>query len=64
MSCTQNALLECMEQQTISVAKSGICTSLPARCSIVAAANPRGGKYNGDKSVLENLDVPAPVLSR
>ena len=64
MRCTQNALLECMEQQTISVAKSGICTALPARCSIVAAANPRGGKYNVDKSVLENLDVPAPVLSR
>ncbi|GMH92540.1 hypothetical protein TrST_g7252 [Triparma strigata] len=64
MSGGEVALLECMEQQTVSVAKSGICTSLQARCSVVAAANPAQGTYDVSKSVAENLKISAPVLSR
>ena len=43
------------EQQTISIAKAGIICSLPARTSILAAANPAGGHYNKAKTVSENL---------
>jgi DNA helicase MCM8 len=64
MQCDDAALLECMEQQSISVAKSGICTTLPARCSVVAAANPKQGRYNPNKSVAENLSMKTPLLSR
>lgn len=51
----QQALLEAMEQQTVSLAKAGIVSSLPARTSVIAAANPVGGHYNQGKTVSENL---------
>lgn len=43
------------EQQSISIAKAGVVCSLPARASIMAAANPTGGHYNKAKTVSENL---------
>lgn len=51
----QQALLEAMEQQSVSMAKAGIVCSLPARTSVIAAANPTGGHYNRGKTVSENL---------
>lgn len=59
-----SALLEAMEQQTISIAKSGVVCTLPARTSILAAANPSGGHYNRAKTVSENLKIGGSLLSR
>lgn len=58
------ALLEVMEQQTISIAKAGVVCSLPARTSVLAAANPMGGHYNKAKTVSENLRLGSALLSR
>lgn len=55
MSGQHQALMEAMEQQSISIAKAGIVCTLPARTSILAAANPIGGHYNKAKTVSENL---------
>ncbi|XP_071858421.1 DNA helicase MCM8 isoform X1 [Bombus fervidus] len=59
-----SVLLEAMEQQSVSIAKSGIICSLPARASILAAANPIGGRFNRTKTVLQNLKMSVPLLSR
>ncbi|EFC48830.1 predicted protein [Naegleria gruberi] len=64
MSNEHQALLEAMEQQSISVAKAGIVCNLPARCSVAAAANPVGGHYNRAKTVGENLKINPALLSR
>jgi DNA helicase MCM8 len=64
IACDHHALLEAMEQQSISVAKSGVVTSLKSRTSVLAAANPSGGHYNRRKTVCENLKMAAALLSR
>jgi DNA replication licensing factor MCM4 len=53
-----------MEQQTISIAKAGIVCSLNSRTAIISAANPVNSKYNPQKSVVENINLPPALLSR
>lgn len=61
---TRSVLHEAMEQQTVSIAKAGIITSLNARTSILASANPIGSKYNPNLPVPQNIDLPPTLLSR
>ncbi|WFD22540.1 DNA helicase [Malassezia equina] len=61
---TRSVLHEVMEQQTVSIAKAGIITTLNARTSVLAAANPIGSKYNMRLPITKNIDLPPTLISR
>uniref|UniRef100_A0A7S4KED0 MCM C-terminal AAA(+) ATPase domain-containing protein n=1 Tax=Paramoeba aestuarina TaxID=180227 RepID=A0A7S4KED0_9EUKA len=60
----RTSIHEAMEQQTISIARAGIVTTLSAQCTVIAAANPISGSYDRTVSLAENVHLTRPILSR
>lgn len=60
----RTSIHEAMEQQSISISKAGLVTSLNARCAVIAAANPIGGRYDSSHTFSENVNLSEPILSR
>ena len=60
----QKSLNEPMEQLSIGSAKVGLVQTMTARTSIIAAANPKYGKFRTDKDINEQLDIADSTLSR
>ena len=60
----RDALHEAMEQQTVSIAKAGIMARLNSRCSLLAAANPIGGRFNKYDPISKQINMPPTLLSR
>ncbi|CAF1218628.1 unnamed protein product [Rotaria sp. Silwood1] len=60
----RTSIHEAMEQQSISISKAGIVTTLQARCSVIAAANPVGGRYDPALTFMNNVDLSEPILTR
>lgn len=59
----QNSLQESMENQFITKAKA-VNIQLPSRCGIIGGANPIYGRYDFDRSVIDNLEIAIPLLNR
>lgn len=60
----RTSIHEAMEQQSISISKAGLVTSLQARCAVIAAANPIGGRYDSSMTFAENVNLSEPIMSR
>jgi replicative DNA helicase Mcm len=60
----RSAMHETLEQGTVSIAKAGITSTLNARCPVLAAANPKWGRFTNDRTIAEQLDLPPTLLSR
>ncbi|MCD6211074.1 MAG: minichromosome maintenance protein MCM [Methanophagales archaeon] len=60
----RDALHEAMEQQTVSVAKAGIMARLNSRCGLLAAANPKYGRFDKYTPIAEQINMPPTLLSR
>lgn len=60
----RTSIHEAMEQQSISISKAGIVTSLQARCAVIAAANPIGGRYDSSNTFSDNVELTDPILQR
>ena len=63
-ACLVLQLHEVMEQQTVSVAKAGIISTLNARTSVLASANPIKSRYEPRLSVIDNIQLPPSLISR
>jgi len=60
----RSAIHEALEQQPISIAKAGIMATLNSRCSVLAAANPKFGRFDRFKPTAEQINLPSTILSR
>lgn len=58
------ALFEAMEDQRVTVAKGGVCCSVSARSTIIAASNPRYGHFDAKKGIRENIKFDSAMLAR
>lgn len=60
----RSSMHEAMEQQTVSIAKAGMLAQFSAKTSILAAANPKFGRFDPYKSISEQINLSATIISR
>jgi len=60
----RSAIHESLEQGTISVAKAGITATLQSRCAVLGAANPKYGRFDENRNIADQIDLPPALLSR
>ncbi|MBI2445633.1 ATP-binding protein [Candidatus Micrarchaeota archaeon] len=60
----RGSIHQAMEQQVISVAKAGIVTQFQSKTSVLAAANPKMGRFDPNTPPAEQFNISPPLLSR
>ncbi len=60
----RSSMHEAMEQQTITISKANVQATLRAETSVLAAANPKFGRFDPYQSVAQQIDLPPTLLNR
>jgi len=60
----RSSLHQAMEQQEISITKAGINATLKTRCAVLAAANPKLGRFDEFLPMHEQINMPPALISR
>lgn len=59
-----SSMHDALENQTVEINKWGIDTSLPAKTSVLAAGNPKYGRFDRYEPIAEQIDMSPTLLSR
>ena len=60
----RSSMHEAMEQQTITISKANVQATLRAETSVLAAANPKLGRFDPYQSVAQQIDLPPTLINR
>jgi replicative DNA helicase Mcm len=60
----RDAMHEAMEQQSVSISKANIQATLRAETSVLAAANPKFGRFDPYMTIAEQIDLPPSLINR
>jgi len=60
----RSAMHEAMEQQTVTVSKANVQATLRAETSVLAAANPKFGRFDPYQSIPQQIDIPPTLINR
>jgi replicative DNA helicase Mcm len=60
----RSAMHEALEQQTVTISKANIQASLMAQTSVLAAGNPKFGRFEPTQSINEQIDLPPTLINR
>jgi len=60
----RSAMHEAMEQQTVTISKANVQASLRAETSVLAAGNPKFGRFDPYQPIAQQIDIPSTLLNR
>ena len=60
----RSAMHEAMEQQTVTISKANVQATLRAETSVLAAANPKFGRFDPYQSIAQQIDLPPTLINR
>jgi replicative DNA helicase Mcm len=60
----RSAMHEAMEQQSVTISKANVQATLKAQTSVLAAANPKFGRFDPYQSIAQQIDLPPTLINR
>ena len=60
----RSAMHEAMEQQTVTISKANVQATLRAETSVLAAANPKFGRFDPYQAIAQQIDIPPTLINR
>lgn len=60
----RSAMHEAMEQQSVTISKANVQATLRAETSVLAAANPKFGRFDPYQGIAQQIDLPPTLINR